>query len=78
VYLSDKHLDSETSAVLSLLLLVIPWAAGDVRFRGSTENGMSRRELDADGNLLSAFALMIVGALGIGLPVALLIIWICA
>lgn len=42
------------------------------------ENGMSRRELHADGNLLSAFALMIAGALGIGLPMALLIIWICA
>lgn len=45
---------------------------------GLMENGMSRRELHADGNLLSAFALMIAGALGIGLPMALLIIWICA
>ncbi len=77
MYLSDKHLDSETSAVLSLLLQVIPGLRANP-LSGSTENGMSRRELDADGNLLSAFALMIVGALGIGLPVALLIIWICA
>ncbi len=39
---------------------------------------MAGRELQADGNLLLAFALMIAGALGVGLPMALLIIWICA
>jgi hypothetical protein len=32
----------------------------------------------ADGNLLSAFALIIGGALGIGFPMALVIIWICS
>jgi len=29
-------------------------------------------------NLLSAFALMIGGALAIGLPMALVIVWICS
>jgi hypothetical protein len=41
-------------------------------------NGMSVREMQADANLLSAFALMIAGALGTGLPIALVIIWLCA
>jgi hypothetical protein len=35
------------------------------------------RELAAE-NLFSSFALMIGGALGTGLPMALLIIWICS
>jgi hypothetical protein len=39
---------------------------------------MSRRGVQADANLLSAFALMIAGAFGAGLPLALLIIWICS
>jgi hypothetical protein len=39
---------------------------------------MSRRAVQADDNLLSAFALMIGGALGIGLPIALVIIWLCS
>jgi hypothetical protein len=34
--------------------------------------------LQSDGNLLSAFALMMGGALGVALPVALVVIWICA
>lgn len=41
-------------------------------------NGMSTREMQADANLLSAFAMMIVGALGAGLPMALVIIWLCS
>jgi hypothetical protein len=41
-------------------------------------NGMSGREMQADANLLSAIAMMIVGALGAGLPMALVIIWLCA
>jgi len=39
---------------------------------------MSRREIQADENLLAAFALTIGGALGAGLPMALLIIWVCS
>jgi hypothetical protein len=39
---------------------------------------MSGREIQADDNLLSAFALMIGGALGVGLPMALVIIWVCS
>lgn len=41
-------------------------------------NDMSRRATQADDNLLSAFALMIGGALGVGLPMALVIIWLCS
>jgi hypothetical protein len=39
---------------------------------------MSGRTLQSDGNLLSAIALMIGGTLGVGVPVTLVIIWICA
>ena len=41
-------------------------------------NGMSGREIQAEANLLSAFTLMIVGAFGAGLPMALVIIWACS
>ena len=41
-------------------------------------NVMSSRELRAEDNLLSAFALMIGGALGVATPLALLIIWLCS
>jgi hypothetical protein len=40
--------------------------------------GMSRRAVQAEENLLSALALMIANVLGVGLPMALLIIWICS
>jgi hypothetical protein len=39
---------------------------------------MSGRELQADANFLSAFASTIGGALGAGLRMALLIIWLCS
>jgi hypothetical protein len=39
---------------------------------------MSGREIQADDNLLSAFVSMIGGALGVGLPMALVIIWVCS
>jgi hypothetical protein len=39
---------------------------------------MSRRVVQAEANLLSAFAMTIAGTLGIGLPMAMLIIWICS
>ena len=39
---------------------------------------MSRYEVQAEANLLSAFALMIGGALGAALPMAIVIIWICS
>jgi hypothetical protein len=39
---------------------------------------MYSREVQADDNLLSAFALMIGGALVVGFPMALVIIWVCS
>jgi hypothetical protein len=45
---------------------------------GSMEHGMSGQELQADANLLSAFALMIGGALGVALPLTIAIIWVCS
>jgi len=39
---------------------------------------MSSHELQYAENLLSAFALTIGGALAIGLPMALVIVWICS
>jgi hypothetical protein len=39
---------------------------------------MSGHEVQADANLLSAFALMIGGAFGAALPMSVVIIWICS
>ncbi len=39
---------------------------------------MSGREAQAEANLLLAFAMMIGGAFGVALPMALVIIWICS
>jgi hypothetical protein len=39
---------------------------------------MTGRELHYEGNLLLSFASMIGGAVGIGVPLALLIIWLCS
>jgi hypothetical protein len=39
---------------------------------------MSGRELSYEGNLLSAFAAMIGGAICVGVPLALVIIWLCS
>jgi len=57
--------------------IVHHWATGDAR-GAPWSNGMSGREVQADVNVLSAFALMIGGALGIGLPLTLIIIWVCS
>jgi hypothetical protein len=39
---------------------------------------MSGIEEQADANLLSAFALTIGGAIGVALPLTIVIIWICS
>jgi hypothetical protein len=39
---------------------------------------MSVREFQAGLNLLSAIALMIGGAIGVGFPMTLVIIWVCS
>ena len=39
---------------------------------------MSAGKAQPEANLLSAFALAIVGALAAGLPMALVIIWVCS
>ena len=39
---------------------------------------MSGNEVQPGANLLSAFALMIGGALGAAVPMTIVIIWICA
>ena len=39
---------------------------------------MVGREVSADANLLSAFLMIVGGALGIGLPMTLVIVWICS
>ena len=44
----------------------------------SWSGDMSGRAIRSDANLLSAFALMIGGALSVGLPLTLVIIWLCA
>jgi len=46
-------------------------------FRGGASS-MSVDNLRPEVNLLSAFTLMIVGALATGLPMALAIIWVCS
>jgi hypothetical protein len=39
---------------------------------------MSGHEMQAEASLLSALALMIGGALGVALPMTIVIIWICS
>jgi hypothetical protein len=39
---------------------------------------MSGRGVQAEPNLILAFAMMIAGAVAAGLPMALLIIWVCS
>jgi hypothetical protein len=39
---------------------------------------MSGYEVQADANLLSAFALMIGGGVGVAFPMTVVIIWICS
>jgi hypothetical protein len=58
-------------------LIVHPWATGDTR-GGSWSNGMSGRELRFEGNLVFAFASMIGSTIGVSVPMALLIIWLCS
>lgn len=41
-------------------------------------NGMSGHEVQADANFLSAFAIMIGGALGVAFPMTIVIVWICS
>jgi hypothetical protein len=62
----------------SELGIVLSLGGGRMPVGARWSNGMSVREMQADANLLSAFAMMIVGALGGGLPMALVIIWLCA
>jgi hypothetical protein len=50
---------------------------GFFKFRGG-ETSMLAGNVRPDANLLSAFALAIVGALVAGLPMALFIIWACS
>ena len=53
-------------------------AGGDGRCLYQRSHGMSGREMQAGVDVLSAFALMIGGALGVSLPMTLVIIWICS
>jgi hypothetical protein len=39
---------------------------------------MSGNQPQADANLLSAFALTVGGAVGVALPLTIVIIWICS
>jgi hypothetical protein len=52
-------------------------AAAFFEFRGG-ETSMLAGKAGPEANLLSAFALAIVGALAAGLPMALVIIWVCS
>jgi hypothetical protein len=58
--------------------IVYPWAAGECPWGLDGATACLVREMQADANLLLAFAMMIVGALGAGLPIALVIIWLCS
>jgi hypothetical protein len=63
---------------MSTFLIVHPWATGAMPVGALWSNGMSRHEVQAEANLLSALAFMIGGAVATGLPIALLIIWVCS
>jgi hypothetical protein len=42
------------------------------------EQVMSGRQLQAGADILSALAIMIGGAFGVGISMALVIIWVCS
>ena|SRR5579863_6217977 len=75
------------SALASAVLLADPLTKGinlSLTMRVQPDFGaarwsaaMSDRAAQADGNLLSAFALMMGGTVIISLPLTLVIIWIC-
>ena len=52
-------------------------AAAFFKFRGG-ETSMLAGKSQSEATLLSAFALAIFGALAAGLPMALVIIWVCS
>jgi hypothetical protein len=58
--------------------LVGRWGRRAMPVGAQWSHGMSVPELRAGVNLLSAFALTIGGALGVGLPMTLVIIWVCS
>lgn len=60
------------------LLLTIRIHLSPDRAGAQWSNGMSGHEVQADANLLSAFALIIGGALGVAFPMTVVIIWICS
>jgi hypothetical protein len=66
----------ETSFDVNLLLTMRIHLAYGAGARWS--NGMSGNEEQADANLLSAFALTIGSAVGVALPLTIVIIWICS
>jgi hypothetical protein len=68
---------SRTDPDTSRFLIVHPWATGNSR-GGSWSNGMTGRELRYGENLLAASASIVGGAIGIGVPLTLLIIWLCS
>ena len=74
---SAHEICRELTPTPAAFFIVHPWATGDSR-GGSWRDGMTERELRFEGNLLSAFASMIGGAIGVGVPLALLIIWLCS
>jgi hypothetical protein len=56
-----------------------PFRPGGGFFEGrGGENSMLAVKARPEANLLSAFALAILGALAAGLPMALVIIWVCS
>jgi hypothetical protein len=55
----------------------VSYGGGFFKFRGGEAN-MLADKARPEANLLSAFALAIVGALAAGLPMALVIIWACS
>jgi hypothetical protein len=63
----------DTVNFLLTMHIHLPYGAG-----ARWSNSMSGNEEQADANLLSAFALTIGGAVGIALPLTIVIIWICS
>ena len=74
--LLSNVLKASSGPVNLFLIMRIHLALVGLGLDGS--NGMSGHEVQADANLLSAFAMMIGGALGVALPMTIVIIWICS
>jgi hypothetical protein len=68
----------ETGARASPVRFVVPVVAGTSVYPSGGVSDMSVDNVRPEVNLLFAFTLTIAGAIAVGLPMAIAIIWVCS